>query len=85
MNNGIRERLNKHITTALTIFCFSFWFASCLVMCMAVIASWHGGANGMVTISFNTMHERLLETILMPLTTIGGIIISLKLLTRKGG
>jgi hypothetical protein len=50
---------------------------------VAVVASWKGGSSGIVTISFNTMHERLLETILMPFTTIGGTIIVVRLLLKR--
>jgi len=54
-----------------------------VVMSFMVIASWWGGKDGTVIATFNTAHERLLETILFPVWTVSAFFVSLKLLKKE--
>jgi hypothetical protein len=48
-----------------------------------VILSWAGGQDGEVTMFFNRFHERLIESIIFPIWTIGGFWASYSLLKRR--
>ena len=54
-----------------------------IAMSLMVIASWWGGKDGTVIATFNTAHERLLETILFPVWTVSAFFVSLKLLKKE--
>lgn len=54
-----------------------------LTLSLIVIFSWQGGTNGEVTLTCNIFHERLIETIVFPLWTIGGFWASFSLLKGK--
>ena len=52
-------------------------------MSLMVIASWWGGKDGTVIATFNTAHERLLETILFPTLSVSAFLIAFKLLKKE--
>ena len=54
-----------------------------LVISWTLIQSWQGGPDGLVTISTNVYGERLIETILCPIFTIGGWISMIWLIVRS--
>jgi len=54
-----------------------------LVLSLLVILSWAGGQDGEVTMFFNRFHERLIESIIFPIWTIGGFWASYSLLKRR--
>jgi hypothetical protein len=68
----------------LKIVLYSLCLAGCvglaLTMSIVVIASWTGGADGTVALSFNVFHERMIESIVFPVWTIMGFIASYGLL-----
>ena len=71
----------------LLIFIYTISLGSCiglsLVMCVLVICSWWGGSAGLVSMAFNTYHERIIETIVFPFWTIIGFKAALALLRKK--
>jgi hypothetical protein len=44
-----------------------------VLLSIFVVSSWWGGTDGTVVLTFNHYHERLVETILFPVSTLGGI------------
>lgn len=66
------------------IILYSICLAGCvgLAVTMSVIVfnSWTGGPNGTVDLTFNTYHERLLESIIFPLWAVIGCVASYALL-----
>jgi len=71
----------------LKILIFALCLAGCvglaLTMSIIVIISWAGGPEGMVNLTTNLFHERLVETILFPVWTVMGFIASYFLLVAS--
>ena len=64
-------RLNN--LTKLLLFCLCTCIGLSVALYLIVLVSWQGGTNGIVNVTTNVYHERLLETILFPILIIGGI------------
>ena len=58
----------------LSVFSVLICLSMSILMSAFVISSWWSPIDGVITLSFNQYHERIAETILFPLGTIGGII-----------
>ena len=58
----------------LAVYSVLFCVLMSILMSVFVISSWWSPVDGVITLSFNQYHERIAETILFPLGTIGGII-----------
>ena len=71
----------------LKLLIFALCLAGCvglaLTMSIIVIISWTGGPEGMVNLTTNLFHERLVETILFPVWTVMGFIASYFLLVAS--
>jgi hypothetical protein len=69
LNQGGTEMLKR----VLVIVCLGGCIGVALTISIMVILSWWGGPIGNVTVTFNSYHERLIETILLPLWAVGGL------------
>jgi hypothetical protein len=69
LNQGGSEMLKR----ILLVVCMGGCIGVALTISIMVILSWWGGPIGSVTVTFNSYHERIIETILFPLWALGGL------------
>jgi len=72
--------VKKHwldILTLAAVITFAIMFTEQIVL------SWFGGSGGLVEISYNSAHERIAETIIIPLLAVLVIVKSSKELSKK--
>lgn len=77
------NKIKKNIKTILMGFSLGGVVGISIAMSFMVIASWWGGKDGVVIATFNTAHERLLETIMFPVLAISAFFIALNLLKKE--
>ena len=69
--------------SVLLICCLGGCIGVALIVSVMVIWSWWGGPIGSVTVTFNSYHERIIETILFPLWAFGGLVGIIKLIVKR--
>ena len=70
------------IKTIVYALCLGGCIGLALTFSLLAVSSWSGGSDGIVILRFNQFHERLIETIIFPIWTIGGFIASYNLFKR---
>lgn len=62
------------------VLCIGGCIGLSIVFSILVISSWFSGIDGQVLLTFNKYHERWAETIIFPIWTICGLIMSIYLI-----